>query len=339
MGTFLSFPGSRTAHYTGTALVFRMTLKDRYGSFCMMDRTTATRTRSTSTCLNHQAHHLWRHKERMVTDMKHDKPHPVSTGILIGVVIAILALVRGPWQTGLLLGTFILWGIWTLAALIRPRAHKAKRRPRHRHFRKRLTHAKGGPDISAWISETDHVSAETLLLRHVNHRISACLRSAYPGITWEWEEKKPEKLALSGGTGRIRIFGVSDFDHADITLDQQGGISCSMLRIVPLSDDGSGTTQEEHTAPGRQPIDPQVWYELQGRAVLEVLVSDLNSRGHSCLILHENGDVCVEEDQQEVPKEHLAGFPAKTYWPRLVEVLESNGLTAEATPGGIRVCW
>ena len=189
------------------------------------------------------------------------------------------------------------------------------------------------------MQEPDSVSAESLLLRHVNHRISAYLRSAYPGITWEWEEKRPEKLALSGGTGRIRVFGVSDFDHADITLDRQANITCSMLKIVPLADNGNSAPPEGEASADRQPIDPQVWYEVQGRTVLEALVTDLNSRGYSYLTLHENGDACVEEGQQEVTKEHLLGFPEKTYWNRLVEVLESNGLTAEATPGGIRVSW
>ena len=267
--------------------------------------------------------------------MKSDKARPGSTGILIGAVIAILALVRGPWQTWLLVGVFAIWGLRLLKAYMLPITHRTNRRRKRRHRRKRLP-ADDGPDISAWVQEPDSASAENLLLRHVNHRISAYLRSAYPGITWEWEEKRPERLALSGGTGRIRVFGVPDFDHADITLDQQGGIACSMLRIVPLTDDSDGTPPED---PNRQPIDPQVWYEIQGRAVLEALVTDLNSRGHSCLILHENGDACVEESQQEVPKEHLEGFPAKVYWPRLVEVLESNGLTAQSTPVGIRVSW
>ena len=108
------------------------------------------------------------------------------------------------------------------------------------------------------MQEPDSVSAESLLLRHVNHRISAYLRSAYPGITWEWEEKRPEKLALSGGTGRIRVFGVSDFDHADITLDRQANITCSMLKIVPLADNGNSAPPEGQTSADRQPIDPQV---------------------------------------------------------------------------------
>lgn len=42
-----------------------------------------------------------------------------STSILIGAVIAILALLRGPAQTVLLL-TFALWGLWVLLALLRP---------------------------------------------------------------------------------------------------------------------------------------------------------------------------------------------------------------------------
>lgn len=269
--------------------------------------------------------------------MKSDKAHLGSTGILIGAVIAILALVRGPWQTWLLLGVLALWGLRLLKAYMPPITHKASRRKGRR--RRKRPSADDGPDISAWIQEPDSISAENLLLRHVNHRISAYLRSAYPGITWEWEEKRPEKLALSGGTGRIRIFGVPDFDHADITLDQQANIACSMLRIVPLAENEDSASPEGQAHADKQPIDPQIWYEIQGRAVLEALVTDLDSRGYSCLTLHENGDACVEENQQEVPKERLPGFPERLYWNRLVEVLESNGLTAEATPGGIRVCW
>lgn len=43
-----------------------------------------------------------------------------SISILVGIVIAILALVRGPVQTCLLLGAFILWGLWVVLTLLRP---------------------------------------------------------------------------------------------------------------------------------------------------------------------------------------------------------------------------
>lgn len=206
----------------------------------------------------------------------------------------------------------------------RQRNGSAKKMPRRNFFR---------------LTETDGSLAEQLLLRHVNHRISAYLRSAYPDITWEWCGKKPEKIILQGGVGRIRVFGVSDFDHADIRIDQQANISCDMLKTVPLNTAGGQEPAVDKIPPNKQPVDPQVWYEVQGRKVLEALVADLNSRGHSRMVLHENGDVCVTEDKAEVAKEHLVNFPEKVYWDRLVQVFERNGLAAEVTAAGIQVSW
>ena len=40
-----------------------------------------------------------------------------SITILIGAVIAIMALVRGPWQAWLLIGVFTLWGLWVVLIL------------------------------------------------------------------------------------------------------------------------------------------------------------------------------------------------------------------------------
>ena len=173
----------------------------------------------------------------------------------------------------------------------------------------------------------------------MNHRISAYLRSAYPDVTWEWCEKAPEKIILQGGVGRIRVFGVPDFDHADIRIDRQANISCDMMKIVPLAADEEQKPGDGAVPPNRQPVDPQIWYEVQGRKVLEALVADLSSRGHSHMLLHEDGDVCVMEDKAEVAKEHLANFPEKVYWDRLVQVFERNGLAAEITAAGIQVSW
>ena len=40
-----------------------------------------------------------------------------SITILIGAVIAIMALVRGPWQAWLLIGVFTLWELWVVLIL------------------------------------------------------------------------------------------------------------------------------------------------------------------------------------------------------------------------------
>ena len=157
--------------------------------------------------------------------------------------------------------------------------------------------------------------------------------------TFEWCEKQPEQLIRNGGTGRIRVFGIDEFDHADVTLDQNANIKCDMVKIVPLSKVGGETNEDDATPPNRQPVDPRIWYETQGRSVLEALISDLNSRGHSKLTLREDGDICIEQDEDAVSQEHLNNFPQKVYWPRLAEVLESNGLAAEVTAQGIQVSW
>lgn len=41
-----------------------------------------------------------------------------SISILIGAVIAVLALVRGKWEIPLLLAVFALWGLWVVRLLI-----------------------------------------------------------------------------------------------------------------------------------------------------------------------------------------------------------------------------
>lgn len=140
-------------------------------------------------------------------------------------------------------------------------------------------------------------------------------------------------------TGRIRLYNVDDFDHADITFGKDAAIRCDLLRIVPLSKTETGADDPNNIPPNKQPIDPRIWYENSGRTVLEALVADLNSRGHSKLTLRENGDICIQQGEELVPQEHLSNFPAKVYWPRLVEVFESNGLSAETTAQGIQVSW
>lgn len=271
--------------------------------------------------------------------MKNDKTTWNSIGFLTGAVIAILALSRGRLQTGLLLAVFALWFVWMAALLLSPRIQRHRHsRARRRQTKKRQDEGISPPELFR-LTGTDGSPTEQLLLRHVNHRISAYLRSAYPDMTWEWCEKTPERIILQGGTGRIRVFGVPDFNHADIKFDRQANIGCDMIRIVPLATAGGQTPTADNVPPNKQPVDPQVWYEMQGRKVLESLVADLNSRGHCRMILHEDGDVCVTEDTAEVAKEHLANFPEKVYWDRLVQVFERNGLAAEVTPAGIQVSW
>lgn len=254
-----------------------------------------------------------------------------SISILVGAVIVILALVREPWLTPLLIAVFALWGLWIiltqLVPLWRVEAVRRQDEKETQRVQEELT-AANVPDMGV---------AQTLL-RHVNHRISAQLKSAYPDARWEWIVKNPALLAVQGGIGRIRVYGVPDFDFADVELDQRANLSCALVRAVP---NGKADMGEVQSGPAQQPIDPQVWYEVQGRNTLETLIGDLASRGHSCLTLKEDGSICVKpvEGGVDQVQSTFASFPSKVYWPQLVKVLEQEGLTAMVQDDCVAVSW
>ena len=257
--------------------------------------------------------------------MKKESPLRSSISLLIGIVIAILALIRGRMLLPLLLAVFALWLLWWLLTQALPlwrnnRAYRAK----EAQLREQTAAANGGGQLA------------DALLCHVNYRITAMLRAAYPNARWEWLADKPSRFAVEGGTARIRVYGIPDFDYADVTLDQKANLDCSLVKLSPLVA-GASDTQP----PNRQPVNPRVWFETRGRAVLEALVTDLNSRGHSSLTVQENGEVFVQakENEAEPAKETFLDFPEKVYWPQLVKVLEEEGYAADARDADILVSW
>ena len=150
--------------------------------------------------------------------MKQKKTMGGSIGLLSGVVIAILALVRGPWQLPLLIGTFAVWGLWLLWTQVLPfrRTLQAQRRQEQ--------------------AERFDRSLAQLLLRHVNYRVSDCLKAVYPDARWEWMMRDPALFVAQGGTGRIRVYGIPEYEFADVTVDQNGKLSCArtdLARIDP----------------------------------------------------------------------------------------------------------
>lgn len=247
--------------------------------------------------------------------MKKESPLWSSISLLIGIVIAILALVRGRMLLPLLLAVFALWLLWWLLTQALPlwrnnRAYRVK----EAQLREQKAPANSGGQLA------------DALLCHVNYRITAMLHAAYPNARWEWLDE-PSRFAVEGGTARIRVYGIPEHDYADVKLDQKANLDCSLVKLSPLMP-GSPDAQP----PNRQPVNPRIWFETRGRAVLEALVTDLNSRGHSSLTVQENGEIFVQtkENETEPAKEAFLDFPEKVYWPQLVKVLESEGYAADA---------
>ena len=145
----------------------------------------------------------------------------------------------------------------------------------------------------------------------------------------------PVLFIAQGGTGRIRVYGVPDYEYADVTLNRNGDLDCSMVKIVPVQGNGQG-------APSGQPaLDPSAWYELEGRDVLDGIIADLRSRGHSSLTLNEDGSISIqpEDGGERTLRRRFSDFPKKAGWRKLAQVLEQDGLRTDVRDSGIVVSW
>lgn len=132
-----------------------------------------------------------------------------GVSVLIAAVLAIVAFVRSDTQIWLLTAAFTIWAIWVTAAFVFPYIQEQENEKR-RAARRAAYDAQRQSLRALSVEEEDGFGP--LLLRHVNHRISAYLKAVYPDATWEWRSPEPEKLILHGGTGRITISGIPDYD-------------------------------------------------------------------------------------------------------------------------------
>lgn len=285
-------------------------------------------------------------KERMIR-MRKKKNLWSGVSILIVAVLVITAFIRGNAQAWLLAAAFVIWAAWATYYFLVPYIKEELHRREAKRIRKKCERQDAAFDRFIIPEVSDPV--EQVLLRHANYRISAYLQSVYPEATWEWREEFPERIVAKGGTGRIKLFGVEGFNFADVTFDQNAGIDCALVNVVPMAQrttseapaaQAKEAAPEPVTAPKQQnPVDPQVWYEVQGRKVLEALITDLHSRGYNSLTIRENGDIAIKQAESEKVRTAFESLPEKTYWTRLCKVFEREGMAANITDGGILLTW
>lgn len=75
--------------------------------------------------------------------------------------------------------------------------------------------------------------------------------------------------------------------------------------------------------------------------MLDTLIADLRSRGHSSLTVNEDGSITFQPDgsTKTATKHGFLSFPEKVYWLQLADVLRQDGLTADVQADGIAVSW
>ena len=279
--------------------------------------------------------------------MKRKKSLWSGVSILIVAMLAITAFIRGNAQVWLLAIAFTLWSVWAVFYYLIPYIKEELHRREARRICKKCEQQDAKRPSFTIPEVSDPLNL--VLLRHVNYRISTYLQSVYPDATWEWREEFPERIVAKGGTGRIKLFGVEGFNFADVTFDQNAGIDCALVNVVPMAQrttteapakQTANAAPEPVTAPKQQnPVDPQVWYEVQGRKVLEALITDLHSRGYNSLTIRENGDIAIKQADSEKVRTAFESVPEKTYWARLCKVFEREGMAANITDGGILLTW
>lgn len=74
------------------------------------------------------------------------------------------------------------------------------------------------------------------MLRHINFRITEKLQGAFPSAVWRWETAQPLEQAVKGGSARIRLSGVPDWNFADVLFERSGRIRLEMLSLRPLEE-------------------------------------------------------------------------------------------------------
>lgn len=167
-----------------------------------------------------------------------------GVSVLIAAVLAIVAFVRSDTQIWLLTAAFTIWAIWVTAAFVFPYIQEQENEKR-RAARRAAYNAQRQSLRALSVEEEDGFGP--LLLRHVNHRISAYLKAVYPDAAWEWRSPEPEKLILHGGTGRITISGIPDYDQAEVTFDQNLGRDFSTSsRNSPYAGEARGIGHPRH---------------------------------------------------------------------------------------------
>ena len=271
--------------------------------------------------------------------MKRTKIFTRSLTFLIVGVLAVMAFLRGSAQIWGFAGVFAVWGVWMSIAVLRSAGKRITALRRKKRFTRADKKARTQAEQYGSYPSEEENTVSTALLRHVNYRILGYLRSAYSEVTWEWQTKEPEKLAIEGGTGRIRLFGVPDFNYADVMIDQRARIDCEMLRIIPLANVKGGAESEPEKKRDDTPVDPEVWYNIQGKKILETCVDALNQLGHASLLIKENGDVCVKQADNETVRDNFKNLPGKSVWQGLAKVIEKQGLKTSVMDDCIMVSW
>ena len=254
-----------------------------------------------------------------------------SATLLIIAILAVMCFTRGTLQVVLYGISFAVWSVYAIKIFVMP----AIERYRYRQ------EVKQGMCVreNKFANTMENSKLSHLLLCHVNHRITGHIKSIYPDATWAWKINNPAYIMANSGIGRIELFGVKDYNYADITFDNDANIEFSLLKVTSMKTASQIENKDSTVDEPKSDIDPQVWFDTSGSVVLKSLIADLNSRGHNTLTIQEDGSCIIKQGDKDLKVKTLDAFPQKVYYPRLIKVLAGAGIAAKSVDAGLAVSW
>ena len=262
--------------------------------------------------------------------------------ILLGLVILVAAVLRGTWLT---VGLLVLGIGWLLlqAFLFRKEisAYFAKRKA-VRNAKKEAEAKKVASDIESTApdnapkdeSKSPSVCPERALIRHINHRITDKLRSAYPNAFWDWAEKPTVSFITEGGSRRITVTGAGEYNFAEIKLDRFSNITLDLMKVVACEKSNPDEIVTDY------PVDVECWYSNNAQSILENIIGDLNAKGVTSLTIDASGKIEALEGEKKNTYATLDNMPQKASWKAIADMLvEQFELKASVGKNVIRVSW
>jgi hypothetical protein len=279
-----------------------------------------------------------------------------SIQVLVISLLILAVVVPRKYSQKWMVFTLLLWAVFMIGGLLRNliRSHKDMSTPMSltRRLISKVQHKKDKPtqivptkladSQSATSTQFSFTDEETdAMLRQMALRITDKLKSAYPNVIWQWKERPSLHDILAGITVRINVENMDNFTHADISFDRFGRIHVEPMSIGSFSTETITNDRESGYGAYSEPpvVDVRAWYELIGRKILEVQITELNANGHGKLTIKENGDIVINRQKKEVLIDTLESFPGKNYWDELVLLLKEYELNAKIAGNSLQVTW
>ncbi len=239
-------------------------------------------------------------------------------------------------------GEYILMavvGIWILITLFQVFYPKIREVIRNKQANASTIEPIVSTPTEVVLQEVVPETSEQILMRHVNFRITDKLKTAFPQATWEWVDTIPMNLVMDGGIGRIKTQHTGEFNYADVLFGEYAGIRFRMLKMVDFNTDSMECATEVKEQSDAEGYDVSSWYNIAAQQTLINIITELNTKGHSSLVVNEDGSVHTEGSELETALAILENMPQKSYWEELAKVIAGEGLNVAIKENSIKLEW